>query len=203
MIARSIGALTISGAVAAAGCTTAVHREAAPAYPLLDGRCNEYQGLGAAYEALPHDVTLFLFQDESYVWLCASLPPNSFGTADIVISAPALESPVNLHVSAQIGEWPANDPDAAPKTSESDLWWRVSGWYAVPVRMNGYVEDEAGRRARFIPSEGRELQLAKERFGRGEWRMNFTLRAVTKADGERTSISYPAEDDDHFSLIVD
>lgn len=167
------------------------HHSAASSYPLLDADCEEYPGLGAKVVDAAKDVTLFAFETDHFVYLCASLPEESLGTADLVLATPSLPSPINLHVSAQIGEWFVNDPDSAPQTADSDRWWRVEGWYAPTVRLNGFEETQNGRRPRFIPSAGREWQISKARFGAGEWRLKLTLNQVRGPDGATMSVTLP------------
>ena len=164
-------------------------------YPLLDGVCDEYSQLESRVYELPHGVQLNLVQDADYVWLCYSLPPESYGTLDLRIETPALEDPLNLHVSAQLGEWRADHPDEAPVGPSSDIWWRIEGWSANSVRINGTRETPQGPRPHFLADVGRELQLSKSRFGRGEWRLRFEIRNV-QVGGEDVTILYPAQEGD-------
>jgi len=169
-------------------------------YPLLDGACGEYADLGASSMTLPHDMTLSVFQDHNYVWLCTTLPPESFGTLDLVIDAPGIEAPRNLHVSAQLGEWLADDEGGAPETADSDLWWQISGWSAIPVHFNGYQGEGDALRARFIHSKGRELQLAKGHFGRGAWDLKFEFRMVRSSAGELETVIFPEDSASPFII---
>lgn len=84
-----------------------------------------------------------------------------------------LAEPVNLHVSAQLGEWPASQE--SPEGPSSTDWWQIDGWYGVPARFNGYQEGNNGRRARFLAMQGLELVIGKERFGIGDWSLRFNL----------------------------
>ncbi|WP_428406914.1 hypothetical protein [Hyphococcus sp.] len=169
-------------------------------YPLLDGACGEYADLGAQTVSLPQDMTLFVFQDQSYVWLCATLPTESFGAVDLVIDAPGLDGPRNLHVSAQLGEWLAADEDGAPETAESDRWWQVSGWSANPVRFNGYQGEGDAHRAKFIPSEAREFQLSKAHFGSGPWDLKFEFGLIKLPNGDYGTVTFP--EDTASSFII-
>ena len=162
-------------------------------YPLLDGACGEYADLGAEAVSLPQGMTLFVFQDQRYVWLCATLPPESLGPVDLVIDAPGLDAPRNLHVSAQLGEWLAGDEDGAPDTAESDRWWQVAGWSAIPVRFNGYQGEGDAHRAKFIPSEAREFQLSKTHFGRGSWSLSFEFGLIKSPDSGFQSVTFPGD----------
>ena len=165
-------------------------------YPLLDGVCDEYPALAHARHRIADDVDLYLFQDRDYVWLCYTLPPDSFGMADLTLAAPGLEAPLNLHVSAQLGEWPANRPEAAPAGPDSPLWWNHRGWSGTTVPFNGAKAslDAAGKPKvdyNFRRTRGRELQLSKARFGRGEWRWHIDIRNVADGKGGQRAFRFP------------
>lgn len=180
-----------------AGVVFASESRTSPAYPLLDGACDEYPALAqAAYEVADH-VMLYVFQDRDYVWLCYTLPENSFGMADLTLAAPALGEKINLHVSAQLGEWPADKPGAAPSGADSAQWWNHRGWSGTTVRFNGAKigSGAAGKPVvdyNFRLSPARELQLSKQRFGRGEWRWHIDIRNVADGRGGQKSLRFPA-----------
>lgn len=168
-----------------------------PAYPLLDGACDEYTTLAQVRHQVSTDVTLYVFQDRDYVWLCYTLPANSFGMADLTIASPGLEEAINLHVSAQLGEWPADEPDAAPASADSAQWWNHRGWSGTTVPFNGAKAtlDEVGRPKvdyNFRMTRARELQLSKQRFGRGQWRWHIDIRNVADGKGGQASLRFPA-----------
>jgi len=162
---------------------------------LLDGRCDEYRHIGAEVVAEGGDISVFLFQDAYYVWLCYALPDESYGTLDLVVDSPELVNPVNLHVSAQLGEWRADRPDEAPQNAESDQWWKVRGWWSNAVSWNGVRETDQGPRANFRASAGRELQMSKTRFGRGTWRLRFSIGSVRNTDAGMKQVVIPSEED--------
>lgn len=164
-------------------------------YPLLDGRCDEYRSIGAAVIAEGGDISVLLFQDADYVWLCYTLPGESYGTLDLVVDSPNLADPVNLHVSAQLGEWRADHPDEVPQNADSDLWWKVHGWWSNAVSWNGVRETDQGQRAKFRASEGRELQLSKARFGRGVWRLRFSIGGVRNADASMKQVAIASKEE--------
>ena len=142
------------------------------------------------------DISVLLFQDADYVWLCYALPDQSYGTLDLAVDSPGLADPVNLHVSAQLGEWRVDYPGEAPQNAESNRWWKVHGWWSNAVSWNGARETDQGSRANFQASEGRELQLSKTRFGRGAWRLNFSIGGVRHADGEMKQVILPSKGDE-------
>lgn len=159
--------------------------------PLLDGRCSEYAELGALSQDLDQGVRLWIYQNDDYVWMCMGLPELSYGTLDLALDAPKLDAPRALHVSAQLGEWPLDQPGQAPPTAESPLWWQVRGWTANTLRFNGMEAGENGPVARFLPSEARELQFSKARFGVGTWRFRFDLNVVKGGDGLWYTVQFP------------
>ena len=161
--------------------------------PLVDGDCQEYAGLGVESINLTEGVDLFLFQDSHYVWLCYTYPPNSFGTMDLVLETDTLPASLNLHVSAQIGEWPADQKDEAPQDPESDKWWNARGWMANPVWINGMDTSGDKPRYRFKNAPAREVQLSKERFGRGDWRFSLNIRAIRGPDGMFQEVNFPQD----------
>src|SRR4030095_950886 len=95
-----------------------------------DGDCSEYPPLRAERLTVSPDVDLYIYQDRYFVWLCYTYPTGSFATVDLTLKTRAIPEPIDLHVSAQLGEWPANKPELVPKNAESDLWWKFHGWDA-------------------------------------------------------------------------
>ncbi len=165
-------------------------------YPLLDGRCQEYAELGATQVPIAADSVLHIFQDEAYVWLCASLPPASYGTGNLWIESPGLAAPLNLHVSAQLGEWPADHSEAAPQDASSDRWWNNKGWASNIMAFGGLRSRGERKVPRFLPAQGSEFQLSKERFGRGQWQLRLSLSGVASAEGGLTTIHLPSQKSD-------
>ena len=129
----------------------------AQAPPLVDGNCSEYARLKATRLVVSKDVDLHIFQDRHFVWLCYTYPDGSFATADLKLTAPALTYAINLHVSAQLAEWPVDKPDLAPKNPESDSWWNATGWTANPVWINGMDRSGASPRYKFKNAKAREF----------------------------------------------
>jgi hypothetical protein len=165
--------------------------------PLVDGDCDEYPRLKAKQLALSKDVTLNIFQDKHFVWLCYGYPEGSFATVDLKLKTPALPDTLNLHVSAQLGEWPLNKPELAPKDPESDLWWNTKGWTANPVWINGMDRTGERPRYRFKNAKAREFQLSKRRFGRGEWQFSMEIRRIKGSDGSFYDVVFPRAGEFH------
>lgn len=172
----------------------------APAAPLVDGDCGEYAALGAEPVALAPGVDLFAYQDPHHVWLCYAVPRGAFGILDLEIEAPGLAEAINLHVSAQLGEWPVDRPEAAPANALDQRWWNAHGWTANPLRFRGLDRTESPQ-VLFESAPGRELQLGKARFGRGEWRLRFSILSVRPEEDAFGDVEFPA-DGSLYSLAV-
>lgn len=191
-----IGKTAMLSLLLAASAAGAAEKDGKPGYPLLDGACDEYPALAQSKYRIADDVDLYLFQDRDYVWLCYTLPENSFGMTDLTVDAPGLAKALNLHVSAQLGEWPAEEPDAAPPSPDSPKWWNHRGWSGTTVPFNGASAslDETGKPKvdyNFRRTRTREMQLSKARFGRGEWRWRIEIRNVADGKGGQRSLRFP------------
>jgi hypothetical protein len=187
---RSPLRLGVVGILVGVACTKpAPSAPKSAAYPLLDGHCDEYRELAQDRHTVAPGVELFVFQDHDYVWLCYTLPSGSLGTMDMILTAPALTEPQNLHVSAQLGEWPAAKPELAPDGPASDRWWNQHGWTALPVPFNGMTEDG---KPKWRPTPGRELQLGKARFGRGAWKLRLQIHGLGEGG---QPLNFPASGD--------
>ncbi|MBX2846081.1 MAG: hypothetical protein KTR13_07695 [Saprospiraceae bacterium] len=169
--------------------------------PIVDGWMTEYADLGIAPIALSDDVDLYIYQDAHYVWISYTVPGDSFGALDLVVDTDDLSEPVNLHVSAQLGEWPANQPELAPKVATSPDWWNHKDWVSNVVWMNGMLRDTDPPEIQFKNGTGRELQLSKSRFGAGTWKLAFDIRMITNSEGESYNITYP-EDGSQYEIEV-
>ena len=173
----------------------------APEPPLVDGKYDDYVRLGVAPIVLSDDVNLYIYQNKHYVWLAYNYPEESFGTLDLEIDTDSLDKPLNLHVSAQLGEWEVGNDEQQPKDSVSDLWWETEGWISNVVWLNGMDRPGDEPQINFKNAECRELQISKTRFGKGTWQLKFNIGAIVGADGERYEINYP-ENGDYYSLVV-
>jgi hypothetical protein len=161
--------------------------------PLVDGSCDEYTSLGAESVPLSSDVVLRIYQDKFFVWMCYGYPEGSFGTLDLTLTTSTLKEGLNLHASAQLGEWPADKPDLAPTSPESELWWNIHGWTANPVWINGMDNTSDKPRYRFKNAKARELQPNKQRFGSGVWRFKLEIRNIKGTDGRQYDIAFPKD----------
>lgn len=170
---------------------------------MVDGRCDEASYAENASVELGAEVTLYRYIDEHYVWLCYDYLDGSYGTLDLEVSTPTLGRAINLHVSAQLGEWWADEPESAPQTADSDQWWEISGWTSNVVWMNGMNDEADPPQINFKNAQARELQLSKARFGSGPWHLRFNIRALSLPDGGRTSIVYPPEGEAAMVLQTD
>lgn len=166
-------------------------RSMTPPTPLVDGACDQYPALRAETVAVSDEVRLHLFQDDHYVWMCYAYPPGSFATMDLQLATEGLAEPMNLHVSAQLGEWPVSAPELAPTEPTSDRWWNATGWTANPVWVNGMDTTGARPRYRFKNANAREIQIAKARFGTGTWQFTASMRQIKRADGSFYDLDFP------------
>ncbi|WP_282043047.1 hypothetical protein [Winogradskyella flava] len=170
--------------------------------PIVDGFDNEYKSLNTTSLKISDDVTLRVYQNEHFVWLTYNVPEDSYGTMDMVLESPNLTEPINLHVSAQVGEWPANKPELAPQVPESDKWGITKGWTGNPIWLKGLDRSGTEPQLKFKSAPARELQISKSYFGKGVWKFNLEIRAIKDNDGKSQSLIFP-KDDAQFELIVD
>ena len=148
--------------------------------PMVNGDCSEYPELSAKRIDVGHGIELHIYDNEHYVWLCYTYPKGSVGVLDMKLKTARLAHPLNIHVSAQLGEWPADRDDLAPKTADSDIWWNQNGWYGT-----------FSYRSR--DGTAREIQLAKKRFGNGDWQMALTIYGIVDQGGTRQDYKFPAD----------
>lgn len=187
---HSLKASLLIAAFASTPGSLAAQARVVPA-PMVDGRCDEYMALGAHRYEVADGVTLRVHEDDHYFWLCYDVPPGSMGLLDMRVESKALPESLNLHVSAQLGEWPADHPERAPQTADSDQWWRFHGWIANAAWFNGFDVTNTPPSPRFQDAPGRELQLAKARFG-AQPRILLKIR-LRGADRRFQAISFPAD----------
>lgn len=183
----------------------AIHSNTAQSvlHPMVDGKNTEYAALEVAPIAIGEGVNLYIFQNQSYVWISYDYPAGSYGTLDMQITTEQLAHPINIHVSAQLGEWPVGEEAQKPQSANSDLWWNMDGWIANSLWANGI--DTAGFRGpqmRLKNGEMRELQLDKNRFGKGEWNFRLTINAIRNEAGQFVTVNFPT-DKTYYSLLVD
>ena len=161
-------------------------------HPMVDGKNTEYAALDISPIALEENVNLYIFQNDHYVWISYDYPEGSYGTLDMRIHTDKVPSLVNLHVSSQLGEWKIGKDDQIPTDPNSDLWWDIEGWTANNLWVNGIdtiTYDTPEFKIKI--AEMREVQLSKERFGKGEWKFKLKINAIKNADDQFVSVSFP------------
>jgi hypothetical protein len=168
-------------------------REATAPSPMLDGDCGEYAALGARRIPMAEDVVLHVHRDAHHLWLCYDYPPGSDGTLDLAVRSAALPEPLNLHVSAALGEWPLDRPDLAPATPDSPAWWYHHGWIANPVLLTGASLVDGRVRYRFRNAPARELQLSRQRFGNKDMQVRLHVRRIHNPDQSFRELHFPAD----------
>lgn len=169
------------------------------AAPLLDGDCADHRAAGLSARRLANGVELYVQQANGQVWLCTTLLPGDWGTLDLQLYTPRHPRGINLHVSAQLGQWPLDQPDQAPTRADSPLWWNQQGWSGSVLRFNGMIERDGARVPRFLPGPARELQIDVAHFGAGEWRMVLQFSQL----GGQDTLRYPAEGAEPAQLVLD
>ena len=165
---------------------------AAPAPPLVDGDCTDYKLPGARSTAIAPGIELHVAEDDHFVWFCYTFPAGSMAQLDMTLKTPRLAQALNLHVSAQLGEWPAGRADLAPASPDSDMWWNTQGWTANTLRVNGMDTSGPAPRYRWKHTPGRELQLSKQRFGSGRWEFALAIHQIRHGAALRT-VNFPAD----------
>lgn len=160
--------------------------------PLIDGSIDDYKALGVTPIAIAENVNLYTYQNGHYFWLAFDYPEGSFGTLDLKLLSPSLQDTINLHVSAQLGEWMLLSDYPKPENMNSDLWWNAKGWTANTVWINGLDQTGEQTRFRFKNANAREIQLSKARFGRGNWKLKLLIRSLKNVDGDFFDVNYPS-----------
>lgn len=161
---------------------------------MIDGRAEEYSQLSVEPIVLADEVNLYVYQNAHYVWLAYDYPPGSYGTLDMHLLTETLATPLNLHVSAQLGQWTVGDTLSRPQTPTSDRWWNHIGWISNPLWANGidtltYTVPQYNLKN----GEAREIQLSKAHFGRGIYKVRLYVNAIKDRDGHFYSLVYPSD----------
>lgn len=154
------------------------------AYVLLDGRCDGDEWRSASRTALRDGMELLLQQNATHVFLCATLPPDSYGTMDLYVGSRTSPQQVNLHASAQVGE--------RQRTATAWPEWvfgNQRGWYSPPVALSRATVADGRAQLTFGDVPAREVVIEKAKFGSGPWRMMLELRALG-AD-KRGTLEFP------------
>lgn len=165
---------------------------------VLDGRCAEVEWRGSAAVELGAGVVFRAREDGDQVHLCIQPPTDGLGTLDIHLAAPTAGAPVNLHVSAQVGEsvW-------TPAGWSEIVWLNYDRWYGTPVPLANVEAGPEGPRLRFAPGTARELTLDKSRFGPLPWRIRIEVRSL--GPDRQPALVFPdgatVEDPDRWGLL--
>ncbi|QUL37853.1 hypothetical protein [Erythrobacter sp. JK5] len=164
---------------------------------LVDGNCTEYTRIAAEFS---HGVTAYIKQNADHVWLCFTLPAGSSSAGEFILRTPGLATPLVLHVSAQLGQWPLGNEELRPKEGTSSLWWNNTGWAAIPARFNGMEQGDDGPQPRFLPATGQEFQFSRTTFGPGPWTLGGGFYAVSDGEGDRAPARL--DDDNGQPLLI-
>ncbi|HYE87439.1 MAG TPA: hypothetical protein VEA16_13850 [Vicinamibacterales bacterium] len=151
---------------------------------LLDGRCEGDEWRNGSRTRLRDDMALLLQQNASQLLLCATLPPDSYGTMDLYVGSRTAPLPINLHASAQVGE--------RQRTTTGWPEWTFGNqrdWYSPPVALSRATVVDGRAQLAFGAVEAREVVIEKRKFGNGPWRMMLELRAL--GTDKRGTLQYP------------
>jgi predicted alpha/beta superfamily hydrolase len=177
--------------IALRGATTLVAQDVTPGRVdsaegvLIDARCDDREWGGAARTPLTETSALLVMHDETSVYLCATLPPESYGTMDLYVMGQGDAFPVNLHASAQVGE--------RRKTADGWPEWTFGNhrsWYSPPVAVTGAQVVDGRARMTFSNVGGREVAIEKRKFGASPWRFMIEIRAL--GTEKRGSLRFPS-----------
>ncbi|MCB1552824.1 MAG: hypothetical protein KDJ14_03365 [Xanthomonadales bacterium] len=167
--------------------------------PLLDGDCGDHRDAGVVPRILAQSVELYVHEYAGQLWLCATLAPGDLGTVDVQLVTPRYPRGINLHVSAQLGEWPLDRPDDAPTGANDARWWNHRGWSGSTLRFHGMEDVDGQRRPRLLPGRARELQIDVARFGAGTWNLLLRFQQL----GGREELIYPDAGDEPLMIRID
>jgi hypothetical protein len=140
---------------------------------LLDGRCEADEWARATRVPAGPSSELLLQEDARFLYLCVTLPPDSFGTIDLYLLPQGESAPWDLHASAQLGE-----RRRAGKDWPEWAWGNHRGWASPAVPFRGMKEVEGKTRPDFGVVKDREIQIDKQRFAGPRWQVMFELRAL-------------------------
>lgn len=155
------------------------------AYVLLDGRCEGDEWRLASRTPLRDGMELLLQQNDTHVLLCATLPPDSYGTMDLFVGSRTSPLPINLHASAQVGE-----RQRATTGWPEWVFGNQRGWYSPPVALSRATVVDGRAQLAFGAVPAREVAIEKTKFGSGPWRMMLQLRAL--GPDKRGTLQFPA-----------
>ena len=156
-----------------------------PAPVLVDGRCEGAEWSRASRRRLTSTSELLLQQHSGHLYLCVTLPPDSYGTMDLYVSSKTTAAPINLHASAQVGE-----------RQRTDAGWPAwvfgnhRDWYSPPNALMRVEANGDRPRLTFSTIAAREVVIDKAKFGSGPWRFMIQIRAM--GIGKEGALTYPA-----------
>ncbi len=149
---------------------------------LMDGKCDDSEWRDAMEAAVAPGHVLRVKRTERYVFMCITYPDDSFGTLEGYVTTARQTTPLNIHVSAKVGDrlwteegWPRFE------------WWAAEGWWSNAVRYNSFEDGEQ----RFLGAPAREIQFDLDHFGREDWRIMFDMYYGRRDDGTYDTVPLP------------
>ncbi|MDB5367540.1 MAG: hypothetical protein JWM77_3467 [Rhodospirillales bacterium] len=188
MMTKTVAAILVATSLAApTGPARATELTAGVAQTvLLDGRCEAAEWARAARLDLGSGASLLVQEDADHVFVCVRGPAGGLNTLDLYLVTDRAPVPVDLHVSAQVGE------RTLTQSGWPDWQWRnQTGWYGTPVPFAGMTDLEGAPRPAFARDTDRELQLSKARFGPLPWRIRVDVQVM--GPERKASALYPPE----------
>jgi hypothetical protein len=150
---------------------------------LLDGTCADDEWNDAKSIASNQGHTIRVKRSDRYLFMCITYPENSHGVFEGYLVSENQPKPLNIHVSAKVGDREWQD-DKWPEWE----WWAAQGWWSNAARYNSTEEGER----RFLRTPAREIQFDLDHFGRAGWRIMFDLYYGQNDDGSNRTVPLPA-----------
>lgn len=143
---------------------------------MIDGVLSEGEWHDAAHVEVPNTADLFFQSSSEFVYIAVKYTNSPSGIVDLYLS-PQEGEVYDLHASAKLGERQLQG------SKFSDWrWWNNHGWTANISRVSSFD------RRTFLPTQVREYQIRRSRFGSYAWRLRFELTAM-KANNDTQSVT--------------
>lgn len=143
---------------------------------MIDGVLSEGEWQDAAHVEVPNTADLYFQESSEFVYIAVKYTNSPSGIVDLYLSPQGLEV-YDLHASAKLGE-----RQLQGKKYSDWTWWNNHGWTANISRVDSFDKRT------FLPTQVREYQIQRSRFGSHAWRLRFELTAM-KANNDTQSVT--------------
>lgn len=143
---------------------------------MIDGVLSEGEWQDAARVEVPNTADLYFQESSEFVYIAVKYTNSPSGIVDLYLS-PQDREVYDLHASAKLGERQLQGNKFSDWT-----WWNNQGWTANTSRVNSFDKRT------FLPTQVREYQIRRSRFGSHTWRLRFELTAM-KANNDTQSVT--------------